>query len=258
MQAATQLFFSRLYGLCVGIGIVTAVSLSETQARRRGIAEKTFWSVVWSALIGGVIGARAYHVLTDFHLYADNLAATLYIWQGGLSIIGGLIGGGLAMSWWLWRQQQLKLLPELLDVAALGLPFGQAIGRLGNFFNQELYGLPTNLPWGIVIDSQHRLPGYETVARYHPLFAYEAIALIIFGVWQWQQSQQNRNGRDGELAFRYIFFYASLRFLLDFLRIEKMMIGVIGLNQVILGAIALVILLLMVMRLFSPDSEKIS
>ena len=160
------------YGLIIGIGVLAAIQASTWLARRRKIDEEVLWKAAWWALAGGLIGARLYHVLDLWtEIYALDPISSLYIWNGGLGIIGGLIGGFIGL--WLYKRfmnYDLRFM-NLLDLVFFGLPIGQAIGRLGNWINQEVYGLPTNLPWGIYIDNKS--------GRFHPLFAYEAFWMLL-------------------------------------------------------------------------------
>ena len=132
-----------------------------------------------------------------------------------------------------------------MDIIIFGLPLGQAIGRLGNYFNQELYGLPTSLPWGIFIDVQHRIASYTHVERFHPLFAYEMIFTAAFGIGLWMYSLRVKKPikiGSGFYFLVYVLYYCFVRFCLDFLRIDKTyFLGTsLGLNQVILILLMLI------------------
>ena len=243
-----------LYGFILGLAIVIGVYLIQLQAKKQNINLPGFDYLIWVVLLGGVIGARVYHVITDYYLYQDAFWDIFKIWQGGLGIIGAVIGGVIAVWGWLkinksnqifgWLKinkinKQLNLL-TILDLAVFGLPVAQAIGRWGNFFNQELYGLPTSLPWGIYIDFINRLPGYENFSHFHPLFFYEMVLMLVFAglVW-WMVRQERFSGfsiGSGKWFLFYIFYYSFIRFWLDFIRIDKMQFFNTGLciNQVFL------------------------
>lgn len=165
------------YGLMIALGVIAAVWLARRRWAARGhdpdqILDLAFWTVP-----GGLIGARIYSVATDFNrLYADHPGDIIKVWKGGLGIPGGIIGG-VAVGIWYVRRHKLPLAP-LLDIVAPAFPLAQAIGRFGNYFNQELYGRPTSLPWALRIDAVHRqaIAGkYPTATRFHPTFAYEAL-----------------------------------------------------------------------------------
>jgi len=262
------------YGLIIGIAIVTALQLIEKKLRRINISEQIFYKISVFASIFAVIGARVWHVGTDYHLYVNDFVSAFQIWNGGLSIFGGVLGGifgvvlavnilpGLNKLSFLEKKQTVY---KLLDVSVFALPVAQAIGRVANYVNQELYGAPTMSIFKIYIDEKHRLPGYETVKYYHPLFFYEmvftglfAICLYIFDTKPkfFKKLVKNRKVLnkvkipklgEGKLFKFYIFYYSLIRFLLDFLRIDKTIIsgtilGInIGMNQLIL--LCLIILL---------------
>jgi phosphatidylglycerol:prolipoprotein diacylglycerol transferase len=164
------------------------------------------------------------------------LVVIFQVWQGGLSIIGGILGGTIAAFLYQKIHHSIPVL-KIFDLAVLGLPFAQAVGRLGNFVNQELYGFPTRLPWAIFIDPAHRYPLYQNEGFYHPLFAYEMIGLLLLGgcLWQKEKHKEWLVG-SGKYFFVYLLFYTFFRFCLDFLRIDKTLLSgtSLGLNQVVL------------------------
>ena len=216
-----------LYGLVIGIAIITGLWLMEIQAKKHQVSSDNFYKLSCIILFGGIVGARLYHVATDFHLYQNQLSDIFKVWQGGMSIIGGVLGGALSV-WAFLRFSSLgkKInLAMILDLSVFGLPVAQAIGRCGNFFNQELYGLPTQLPWKIYIEPAYRLIGYEQFSYFQPLFLYEMILMLLFagGVW-WGQKQSWLSGfsiGSGRLFYLYIYYYSFIRFWLDFIRIDK-------------------------------------
>ncbi len=166
---------SHYYGLCIALGVIAAVWLSRRRWSGLGhegdqIVDLAFWAVP-----GGLVGARLYSVITDFNrLYADHPGDIIKVWKGGLGIPGGVIGG-VAVGVWYARRHNMSL-PALFDVVAPALPLAQAIGRFGNWFNQELYGRPTKLPWALEIGVAHRTPESALVhSTFHPTFAYEAL-----------------------------------------------------------------------------------
>jgi prolipoprotein diacylglyceryl transferase len=171
---------------------------------------------VW-AVPAGVIGARLYHVLTDLHRFRGRWLHVVAIWEGGLGIPGGVAAGVLA-GVVLARRRQLRV-PVLLDAVAPAIPVAQAIGRLGNWFNQELYGRPTDLPWALRIDAEHRPSGMADVATYHPTFLYEALwnlALAALLVWVGKRGRV----RPGQLFAGYVAGYAAGRLWVEALRID--------------------------------------
>lgn len=210
------------YGLLIGLGLVVGTSMAEFLWKKEKFPEHLFWPLASWVLIGGVVGARLWHVATDFYLYANNVIGIFEVWRGGLSILGGVAGGLIGLHLFVLQYSELKGQKyKILDLAVFGLVLGQVIGRLGNFANQELYGLPTNLSWGLYIDGAHRLAGYEQFSFFHPLFAYEAIAMLLFFFLAWKLKKYFEKMGAGSLFLLYVFYYSWLRFLLDFLRIDK-------------------------------------
>ncbi len=224
-----------LYGLILGIAISTGLQITYSRLKDKfSISESSFYTAAGGVLVVSILGARLWHVVTDYYLYIDNWRAIFSIWNGGLSILGGLLFGGITIFF--LQKKKFSQIPvrALLDSAAIGFPFGQAIGRWGNYINQELYGRPTSLPWGIFIEATHRLPNFENIERYHPLFLYEALGMVAFGIFLWKKQKSWKLG-SGAFIFSLVGFYAGFRFLLDFLRIDKpQVLGMLGINQLIL------------------------
>jgi phosphatidylglycerol:prolipoprotein diacylglycerol transferase len=194
------------YGLIVMAGVLAGAYLADRRARRRGDDPDIVWdSLIW-VLIGGIIGARVWHILTPppsmvergitTGYYLSHPLDALAIWRGGLGIPGAVIGGGLAL-YVFSRRRGLSFL-SWVDLAAPSLALGQAIGRWGNYVNQELYGAPTDLPWAIYIDPMHRLPAFVNRATYHPLFLYESLwnlANMFFLLWLgWKFAERLKGG----------------------------------------------------------------
>ncbi len=208
-----------LYGLMIGIGLLCGLWISQMQAKRFAIQPKLLEDVVGWIAVFALLGARLYHLITDWQLYAGgSFFNLLAIWNGGLGYFGALIGGiaGLMIFTSTRGKGESRLTPTkmfflLLDLLSFGAPLAQAIGRIGNYFNHELYGLPTTLPWGIIINGE----------RYHPLFAYEAIgSLLIFAGLNVLAMKKKFPIGKGQYACVYIALYSILRFWLEFLRIE--------------------------------------
>ena len=164
----------RAYGVMIALGVLAAVWLSQRRwAARGGNPEQISRIAVW-AVPAGLIGARAYHVITDWRRFqSDGWLDALAIWKGGLGIPGGM-AAGILVGLWMMRRQQMNR-GEVIAAMVPGLPLAQAIGRLGNWFNQELFGSPTDLPWGLEIDEAHRPAQYLDVETFHPTFLYEAV-----------------------------------------------------------------------------------
>lgn len=209
-------FRLQVYSLCLLAALAVAVSAG------RSIAPKHLWEkappvdFLLYMLVPGVIGARIYHVITDYNLYSEDFWSIFYVWQGGLGIIGGIIGGSLG-AYFYSRQMRISFAP-VVGVLAVVMPLAQAVGRLGNFLNQELYGFPTSLPWGMYVQAQNRLPDYIGFEYFHPIFLYEALAnLVLCGILYYFYKRKWNGYR---LAFYYVLGYGTIRFILDFMRLE--------------------------------------
>jgi phosphatidylglycerol---prolipoprotein diacylglyceryl transferase len=208
----------QLYSFTALAGILTALFIADRlRARSSGMEKVDVWEAALYALIPGIIGARVYHVLTDWNLYVNDPVSALYLWNGGLGIIGGVLGGMLGL-YVFCRRYGLKF-DQIAAIAAAVMPLGQAIGRLGNMFNRELFGFPTDLPWAQYIAPQfNRYPQFAGITYFHPAFLYEAVAnIILFAVliklW--------RGGwRSWDLVLVYLCGYGLIRFMMDFGRIE--------------------------------------
>jgi phosphatidylglycerol---prolipoprotein diacylglyceryl transferase len=215
----------RLYGLAVGLGIAAGFSVASSFARRLRERDSSFslspddvWGALWWVVLPGVAFARLYHVVDLWDYYREHLVLIPAVWTGGLGIFGAL-GGGIFGLFLYTRIKRLSFL-SFSDLAGFGLPIGQAIGRWGNFFNQELYGRPTNLPWGISIRPEYRLDGFEGFSRFHPLFFYELLwSLLVFGalysLWCFRKGRM----ASGSYFSFYLFLYGMGRFFLEGLRI---------------------------------------
>ncbi len=223
-----------LYGLCIGIGIWVGLFLAGKAQKRLAKYDKDYLKIdldnvlLW-VLVPGIIGARLYHVIDLWSYYIVSPVEALMLWKGGLGIYGGLAGGLVGLLIYLNVSKNRSKLTHVLDIIAFALPVAQAIGRMGNFFNQELFGLPTNLPWGIWIEPSNRSGTYVSASHFHPLFAYEAILnLALFGV-MWRILQKKKN--PGVFFAVYLTGYGIIRFLLDYLRIDPWRIGILTTAQ---------------------------
>ncbi len=206
----------RAYGLMIALGVVAAVWLAQKRWAERGGDPDDIATIAMWAVPAGLVGSRIYHVLTDWR-FDEGWAEPFKIWEGGLGIPGGMAGGVLAALWVMRRKGMPTA--ELIDVAAPSLPLAQAIGRLGNWFNQELYGGPTDLPWALEIAPEHRPPEHLLAETFHPTFLYEALwnlALVAFLIWI------DRKGvlRKGALLAVYIVGYLTVRAWLETVRID--------------------------------------
>lgn len=209
----------RAYAVCIIAGIVAAALIMEMRLRARGAARGTSLDVAAWAVPSGILGARIYHLITSpqdyFGADGDPIRA-LYIWEGGLSVWGAIAGG--AVGAWIAARKIGLPLSVLADALAPGLPVGQAIGRLGNWFNNEVYGRLTTLPWGLQVHDMSS--GQVRPGLYHPAFAYEAIWNLGVAVLVWALDRRLRLGRGRAFAL-YVMGYTAGRFWIEMLRIDE-------------------------------------
>jgi phosphatidylglycerol:prolipoprotein diacylglycerol transferase len=231
------------YALILMTGMVAAAWLTAWQAKRAGADPNHVWDGLIYVIIPAVIGARIYHILTPSPAalapdgtplttmwYLNHPLDMLMIWNGGLGIYGGIVGGLLGLIYYA-RREHLHLL-TWIDFVAPTVLIGQAIGRWGNYVNQELYGAPTTLPWAVTIPLDKRLPGYMSYATYHPLFLYESLmSVIAFGIMLWIERRFKL--KEGDMALLYLIFYPFERFVLDFVRLDSNGFGFLTTAQVV-------------------------
>jgi prolipoprotein diacylglyceryl transferase len=206
----------RAYAFCIILGVVAAVVIGERRWVARGGTKGVVADVAGIAVPFGLVGGRIYHVVTSPAAYVHHPINALYIWRGGLGIPGGILGGVLA-GIVVCRRRGIPA-GALADSIATGVPVAQAIGRFGNYFNQELFGRPTRLPWGLEIDpdNPNAVPGAQA---YHPTFLYEAIwNLGVAGVVLWADRRW-RLGHGRAFAL-YLALYAVGRSWIEALRID--------------------------------------
>ncbi|MCH1435038.1 MAG: prolipoprotein diacylglyceryl transferase [Acidimicrobiales bacterium] len=207
----------RAYGLMIALGVVAAVMVSQRRWAARGGDPEDIATIAMWAVPAGLIGSRIYHVLTDWR-FDEGWAEPFKIWEGGLGIPGGIAAGVLVGLWVIRRNRWDR--PGLLDAIVPGLPLAQAIGRWGNWFNQELFGGPTDLPWAVEIDPSIAADaGYPDVETFHPTFLYESLwnfGLAGFLIWL------DRTGRiaRGWLLAVYVVGYLVARLWLETVRID--------------------------------------
>jgi phosphatidylglycerol:prolipoprotein diacylglycerol transferase len=231
----------RWNGLLIALGIAIGALLAAREAKRRNYDPEIIYALFLPLAIWGTLGARFWHILTPplssvelgltTQYYLSHLTDSAALWVGGFGIPGAWVGGTLALLYFA-RKNELPFL-ELADILAPALALAQAIGRLGNYFNQELYGLPTTFLWKIFIDPAHRLIGFEKVNFYLPLFAYESLlnfANMIFLLWLARRLEATLKA--GDLFLSYLGVYSLVRFLLEFLRLDVSLVNGFNINQV--------------------------
>ncbi|MDD5071170.1 MAG: prolipoprotein diacylglyceryl transferase [Patescibacteria group bacterium] len=213
------------YGFFIVLGSLAAIATALKISSYYGLKKETIVDLAFWLILGGIIGARIYHIFLELPYYWQYPLDIFKVWQGGLAIHGAIIAG-LFVIWFFARKRNLNFW-LLAAVIAPGLALAQAIGRWGNYFNRELFGKPTNLDWGIPIDIMGRPLEYISSDFFHPTFLYESIGnflifliLISFHVWVIKKGQF-------KIFFYFLFFifylitYSVLRFSLEFIRIDE-------------------------------------
>ena len=210
------------YGLCYAIGLALAYLLLVRLAKLAGEDPDLVGNGIIIVAFAALIGGRLYHVIDQWQLYANDPVKIILPPYSGLGVYGGIAAGTLA-AWWYTRRRRVSF-PRWADIIAPALFVMQAVGRWGNYFNQELYGPPTTLPWGIPIDCEHRLDVYACSAgseatRFHPLFLYESISGIVgAAILIWLGFRVRERLRPGDLFLIFLVWYGVTRFILENLR----------------------------------------
>ena len=219
------------YGLMIALGVVAAVWLFKKRLLDRGVGHPDdAGSIAMTAVPIGIVGARAYHVITDWERFQGNWFDVVKIWEGGLGIWGGMFVGvivGILVA----RKRKLEIAVGLTCVAP-GLALAQSIGRWGNWFNQELFGKPTTLPWALEISAaKAKSAGFEAGTTFHPTFLYESLGCLLICVALIKIDKRWRP-QNGRLFAMYVASYTFLRFFVESLRIDTAkLIGGLRLNQ---------------------------
>jgi prolipoprotein diacylglyceryl transferase len=215
------------YGVLIGVGALLAIALGRRRWAALGGDPDLVDRVGFVAVLAGLLGGRTGYVLTHLDSFADRPWAVLFLWEGGLAIFGGLTVGIVVG---LWQARRLGMpLPAAVDAIIPVLPVAQAIGRWGNYFNQELYGTPTDLPWALEVDVSRRVEPYTEFATFHPTFLYESLLnLVLFAVLLWLGAR--RRLRQGSLIFAYLAGYGFIRFSVELLRTDTTF-RIVGLSR---------------------------
>jgi len=247
------------YGLLIVTGIMLGATVAAYLAKRADKNPDHVWDMMLVVVILAVIGARVYHVfsqpsggLIGWEYYKEHPLEALYIWKGGLGIFGAIIGGILGLLIYT-RNQKLDPL-QWLDFVAPGMALGQSIGRWGNYINRELYGPPTDLPWGVVIPLENRIIPYTNLSeypletRFHPTFLYESLAaFVLFLVLFLVSIKYAEKLKKGDIMVGYLIGYSIIRFFTEMLRPDAWTFGTLAAAQVfslvfiVLGMIFLIV-----------------
>ncbi len=241
-------FHIYFYGILIMVGVVAAAFLGQAEAKRRGINPDYIWDSLFWIVLAGIVGARIWHIFSPPpSMVAQGITTEWYlthpldminIRNGGLGIPGAIIGGALAL--WLYCRNKKTSFLNLVDSVIPGVALAQAIGRWGNFFNQELYGKPTNLPWKIYIDPAHRVQGYQNYSYFTPLFLYESLwDLLNMAILLWMARRFEKWLKPGDIFYIYMIMYSIGRFFLEFLRVDASVVAGLNFNQTFVIFVAL-------------------
>ncbi len=226
----------KFYGITMAIALICAISVIifiSKKIYKNKINSDFLLDLFPIVVIAGILGARLYYVLLNLPFYIKHKEEIFAIWHGGLSIHGAIIFGLIAGVIYCKFKKQNVLL--CADICALGLPIGQAIGRWGNFFNSEAYGLPTKLPWGLYVPENLRPEKYMEYIFFHPTFLYESVLnLIIFAILLFIAKKTQSNAQNiGYVFFSYFILYAIARFIVEGIRIDSVLnVGIFPIAQI--------------------------
>ncbi|MEY3558210.1 MAG: hypothetical protein RL374_916 [Actinomycetota bacterium] len=247
------------YGLMIAIGVIAAVRIAGRRAENKGVGTtEDISSIAMWAVPAGVLGGRAYHVLTDYERFQGQWFDAIKIWQGGLGIWGG-VTAGVAVGWWCARRRGLDAW-WIISCAAPAIAIAQAIGRWGNWFNQELFGRPTTLPWALEVSNKIAAKaGYTAGTTFHPTFLYESVGCVVLA-WLLIRLERRITPARGRLFAWYVAGYTVLRFGTESLRIDASHnVGGMRLNQwVAIGVFVAAVLFLTADRLRSRETPEAS
>ena len=233
------------YGVIMAFAIAVGVLVSDKIGTKYfGLKRETVIDMAPYLVLGGIIGARLYYCIMDFNFYYRFPTEIIAIRHGGISIHGAILGGFIGLI--IFAKRHKLEIKKLCDASVVGLVLGQAIGRWGNFFNSEAYGLPTNLPWKLYIAPQYRKIPYLDYSYYHPAFLYESLLdLCIFGFLLYFIINK-KNQKTGNITIVYLILYSLARIIVETCRIDSiryihgipvaiiMSIGIISLSAVLL------------------------
>jgi phosphatidylglycerol---prolipoprotein diacylglyceryl transferase len=242
-------FALRYYGLFIALGIALATWVAARELKRKGYDGALALDALFFVVPLGFIGARLYHVATDYELYAgDPFPGVFEVWNGGLGIYGAAIGGFVGLLLFARIRGVNPLV--LADAAAPGLVLAQAVGRWGNYFNQELFGRPSSLPWAIEIAPDNRPVGFEDATTFHPTFLYESIwDLLVFLILLFVARRFANRLKNGDIVLLYVSLYSVGRFFVETLRVDpSFLIGDFRGNLFVASILALTFALVLFLR----------
>jgi phosphatidylglycerol---prolipoprotein diacylglyceryl transferase len=221
----------RWYGLLIAAGVMLGTTLAHREALRRGQDPDKLLNLIVVVVLSALAGARLYYVLFNWDYYGVQPLKVFAIWEGGLAIHGGIIVGAIAtIAYCRWTSLSALV---TADILVPGVAIGQAIGRWGNFFNQEAFGVPTDLPWKLYIDAYHRPPHLKAFEYFHPTFLYESSWNLLVFCILWFGLRKRLERKPGALTLCYLGLYSLGRFFVEGLRIDSLMMGTFRAAQVV-------------------------
>lgn len=247
----------RWYGVIIMLGALAAAWLSTIEAKRRGLNPDLVWDMLPWLLAAGVVGSRLWHIFLPpasmiergitTQYYLSHPMEAIAIWNGGVGIPGAIIGGAIAL--YFYSRAKKTDFSIWTDIAAPGVALAQAIGRWGNFLNQEIYGAPSSLPWAIHIDPAYRLPEFADQATYHPLFLYEFFwNLLNMGILLYLIRKYAKKLVSGDIFIIYAMVYSIGRFFLEFLRLDTAPVAGINANQTFMAVLFCITVFILLWR----------
>lgn len=243
-------FQIRWYGLILALSIFLAYFLVRKNSWKFGINKTDIDDYAFWVVICGILGARIYYVLFNYGYYAQNLSEIYKIWHGGMSIYGAILAG-IIFSWIYVRGKAYTFF-QLFDLVALSLPLAQAVGRLGNFVNQEAFGSPTDLPWKMYVAPKFRPTGFESSSFFHPTFLYEIILnVIVFLILR----KLFGKVKSGIIGWSYLLLYSFGRFFIEAIRLDSFFLAGFRVDQVV--AVVLFIIAGTVILLKQKNNTKL-
>ena len=243
------------YGVILAAAIVIGVLVADNFGSKCfGLKKETIIDLSPYLIFFGILGARLYYCLLNYDFYLRFPAEILAVRHGGISIHGAILGGLIGLIIYAFRRR--VSVSKLCDVVVTGLPLAQAIGRWGNFFNSEAFGLPTNLPWKLYIAPQYRPVPYENCEYFHPTFLYESVLDFIIFLVLYLIVKRNFNKKDGNLALIYLILYSFARIVVETLRIDSVR-DVFGIPVAIFVSVSIIFvaILTLIYNNFSEDKN---
>lgn len=221
-------FAIRIYGIIIAAAVLVGYFVARFSAWRFGISREEVDDIAFWITIFAILGARIYYVLINWSYFSANVSEIYKIWHGGISIYGGIIAGIIFIL--LYGRNKAYSVYQLLDLAAIALPLAQALGRFGNFFNQEAFGIPTNLPWKMYVSILNRPEGYQAFSYFHPTFLYEALwsVAVYFILTKFLMVK----AKPGVIAGSYLGLYSVGRFFIEGLRLDSSYIHGVKVDQI--------------------------